>query len=275
MSAICAVWSEQFPQLKIIFEHITTLQAAEFVAGASDNIAATITPQHLLFNRNHMLVGGISPHLFCLPILKRNVHQHALIEAATSGNTKFFLGTDSAPHVQGRKESSCGCAGCFSHHAAIEFYAEVFEQAGALDQLEAFASTNGPDFYGLPRNSGSITLAAPVLAAARVCTLRWFATDPSRRRHQPKLEIEPLMDMPEELLQPSLMAKRFRGFLPVVVDVETGGFNSRTDALLEIAAVILEMDAQGNLQIKESYSKNIDPFPGAVVEPSASGIYRH
>lgn len=148
----------QFPELKIILEHITTQQAVEFVSGASDNIAATITPQHLLFNRNHMLVGGIRPHLFCLPILKRNVHQQALIEAATSGSKKFFLGTDSAPHVQGRKESSCGCAGCFSHHAAIELYAEVFEQAEALDKLEAFASTNGPDFYGLPRNSGKITL---------------------------------------------------------------------------------------------------------------------
>ena len=145
--------------LKIILEHITTAQAAEFVASAGDNIAATITPQHLLFNRNHMLVGGIRPHLFCLPILKRNIHQQALIEAATSsGNKKFFLGTDSAPHVQGRKESACGCAGCFSHHAAIELYAEAFDQAGALDKLEAFASTNGPDFYGLPRNTHQITL---------------------------------------------------------------------------------------------------------------------
>lgn len=148
----------EYPRLKIIFEHITTAQAAEFVTQASDNIAATITPQHLLFNRNHMLVGGIRPHLFCLPILKRNVHQQALIKAATSGNKKFFLGTDSAPHIQGRKESACGCAGCFSHHAAIELYAEAFEQADALDMLEAFASTNGPDFYGLPRNNSTITL---------------------------------------------------------------------------------------------------------------------
>ena len=149
---------QQYPRLKIILEHITTAQAVEFVTQAGDTIAATITPQHLLFNRNHMLVGGIRPHLFCLPILKRNIHQHALIEAATSGNKKFFLGTDSAPHIQGRKESACGCAGCFSHHAAIEFYAEVFDQAGALDKLEGFASKYGPDFYGLPYNSETILL---------------------------------------------------------------------------------------------------------------------
>ena len=149
---------QQYPRLKIILEHITTAQAVEFVTQAGDTIAATITPQHLLFNRNHMLVGGIRPHLFCLPILKRNIHQHALIEAATSGNKKFFLGTDSAPHIQGRKESACGCAGCFSHHAAIEFYAEVFDQAGALDKLEGFASKYGPDFYGLPYNSQTILL---------------------------------------------------------------------------------------------------------------------
>ena len=150
--------AEQFPQLKIIFEHITTKQAAEFVTESSDNIAATITPQHLLFNRNHMLVGGIRPHLFCLPVLKRNVHQLALIEAATSGNKKFFLGTDSAPHTKDSKESCCGCAGCFSHPAAVELYAEVFEEAGAMDKLEAFASINGADFYGLPYNQSTITL---------------------------------------------------------------------------------------------------------------------
>ncbi|MBT4163699.1 MAG: dihydroorotase [Porticoccaceae bacterium] len=150
--------AQQFPDLKIVLEHITTQQGADFVLEANDNVAASITPQHLLYNRNHMLVGGIRPHLFCLPILKRDTHQQALVNAATSGNTKFFLGTDSAPHAQGAKESACGCAGCFSHHAAIELYAEVFGQAGAMDKLEAFASTNGPDFYGLPRNSSSIVL---------------------------------------------------------------------------------------------------------------------
>ncbi len=149
---------QHYPKLKIIFEHITTLEAAEFVAAAGDNVAATITPQHLLYNRNHMLVGGIRPHLFCLPILKRDVHQHALIKAATSGSPKFFLGTDSAPHAQDKKESACGCAGCFSHHAAIELYAQAFEEAGALDKLEGFASKYGADFYGLPRNTTSITL---------------------------------------------------------------------------------------------------------------------
>ena len=149
---------QHYPKLKIIFEHITTLEAAEFVAAAGDNVAATITPQHLLYNRNHMLVGGIRPHLFCLPILKRDVHQHALIKAATSGSPKFFLGPASAPHAQDKKESACGCAGCFSHHAAIELYAQAFEEAGALDKLEAFASHYGADFYGLRRNTSSITL---------------------------------------------------------------------------------------------------------------------
>ena len=148
----------KFPRLKMVMEHITTKQGAEFVLSAGDNVAASITPQHLLHNRNDMLVGGIRPHLFCLPILKRDIHQQALIRVAISGSHKVFLGTDSAPHAQGDKESACGCAGCFSHHAAIELYAEVFEQAGALDKLEAFASTNGPDFYGLPYNPVTIEL---------------------------------------------------------------------------------------------------------------------
>jgi dihydroorotase len=148
----------KFPRLKMVMEHITTKQGAEFVLSAGNNVAASITPQHLLHNRNDMLVGGIRPHLFCLPILKRDIHQQALIRVATSGSHKVFLGTDSAPHAQGDKESACGCAGCFSHHAAIELYAEVFEQAGALDKLEAFASTNGPDFYGLPYNPVTIEL---------------------------------------------------------------------------------------------------------------------
>ena len=148
----------KFPRLKMVMEHITTKQGAEFVLSAGNNVAASITPQHLMHNRNDMLVGGIRPHLFCLPILKRDIHQQALIRVATSGSHKVFLGTDSAPHAQGDKESACGCAGCFSHHAAIELYAEVFEQAGALDKLEAFASTNGPDFYGLPYNPVTIEL---------------------------------------------------------------------------------------------------------------------
>ena len=148
----------RFPHLKVVMEHITTAQAVEFVLSASDRVAATITPQHLLMNRNHLLVGGIRPHNYCLPVLKRRRHQEALQQVAISGNPKFFLGTDSAPHLQGRKESPCGCAGCYSAPAALELYAEIFERLGALEKLEAFASHFGADFYGLPRNRGRVTL---------------------------------------------------------------------------------------------------------------------
>ena len=146
------------PNLRVVFEHITTQDAAQFVTSAPDTIAATLTPQHLLYNRNAMLAGGIRPHFYCLPILKRETHREALIKAATSGNKKFFLGTDSAPHAQHAKESACGCAGCYTAHSAIELYAEAFEAAGALDKLEAFASFHGADYYGLPRNKETITL---------------------------------------------------------------------------------------------------------------------
>lgn len=148
---------EKFPKLRIVFEHITTADAAKFVL-ATDNMAATITPQHLLLNRNSIFQGGIRPHFYCLPILKREIHREALIAAATSGNPKFFLGTDSAPHSRDRKESDCGCAGCYSALHAMELYAEAFESVDALDKLEAFASFYGPDFYGLPRNTDKITL---------------------------------------------------------------------------------------------------------------------
>ncbi len=147
-----------FPALKIVLEHITTRQAAEFVATAPGNVAATITVHHLLYNRNAMFRGGIRPHFYCLPILKRESHRQALVAAAISGSAKFFLGTDSAPHATGAKESSCGCAGIYTAHAAIELYAEAFEDAGALDKLEAFASFYGADFYGLPRHADTITL---------------------------------------------------------------------------------------------------------------------
>ncbi|MDC9724899.1 MAG: dihydroorotase [Gammaproteobacteria bacterium] len=147
-----------FPKLKVVFEHITTADAVNFVIESDANIAATITPHHLLLNRNDLLVGGIHPHNYCLPVLKRNTHQQALIKAATSGNPKFFLGTDSAPHAIDAKETSCGCAGIYSGHAAIELYAEAFEAANSLDKLEGFASHFGPDFYGLPRNENKITL---------------------------------------------------------------------------------------------------------------------
>lgn len=146
------------PDLKVVFEHITTADAAEFVKAAADNVAATITPQHLMYNRNDLLVGGVKPHNYCLPVLKRNTHQKALQEVVASGSTKFFLGTDSAPHLKAAKESCCGCAGCYSAPAALELYAQIFEELGCLDKLEAFASFNGPDFYGLPRNSDTVTL---------------------------------------------------------------------------------------------------------------------
>jgi len=146
------------PDLNMVVEHITTRDAAEFVKSQGDNVAATITVQHLAYNRNHMLVGGIKPHYYCLPVLKRNTHQQALQDAVVSGSSKFFLGTDSAPHAKGAKENACGCAGCYTAYAAIELYAEIFDDLGALDKLEGFASHYGPDFYGLPRNSDEITL---------------------------------------------------------------------------------------------------------------------
>jgi dihydroorotase len=149
---------KDFPKLKIVLEHITTRQAAEFVTAAPANVAATITVHHLLYNRNAMFRGGIRPHLYCLPVLKREAHRQALVAAAISGNPKFFLGTDSAPHAVGAKETACGCAGIYSAHAAIELYAEAFEDAGALDRLEAFASFHGADFYGLPRHTDTLTL---------------------------------------------------------------------------------------------------------------------
>ncbi len=149
---------KRFPKLRMVLEHITTKQAAEFVQQSDVNVAATITPQHLMYNRNHMLVGGIKPHLYCLPVLKRNIHQEALQEAVISGDDRFFLGTDSAPHAKGDKESACGCAGCYSAPAAIELYAQIFDDLGVLDKLEAFASLNGPKFYRLPVNSKTITL---------------------------------------------------------------------------------------------------------------------
>ena len=148
----------RLPRLKVVLEHITTRQAVEFVTAAPGNVAATITVHHLLYNRNVMFQGGIRPHYYCLPVLKRETHREALVAAATSGNPKFFLGTDSAPHAAHAKESACGCAGIYTAHAAIELYAEAFEAAGALDRLESFSSHFGPDFYGLPRNTDTITL---------------------------------------------------------------------------------------------------------------------
>jgi len=148
-----------FPELKIVMEHITTQEAAQFVAQADGPTAATITAHHLLFNRNALFLGGMRPHYYCLPVLKRETHRLALVKAATSGSTRFFLGTDSAPHPAHLKEHASGCAGCYTALSAMEMYAQAFDDAGALDRLEGFASFHGPDFYGLPRNTGRITLA--------------------------------------------------------------------------------------------------------------------
>jgi dihydroorotase len=147
-----------FPGLKIVMEHITTKEAADYVAAGDANLGATITVHHLLYNRNALFLGGMRPHYYCLPVLQRETHRLALVQAATSGNNRFFLGTDSAPHPAHLKEHASGCAGCYTAHAAMELYAEAFEAAGALGQLEAFASFNGADFYGLPRNTGKLTL---------------------------------------------------------------------------------------------------------------------
>ncbi|SEJ86336.1 dihydroorotase [Achromobacter sp. NFACC18-2] len=148
-----------FPALKVVFEHITTKEGAEYVRDAEGPIAATITPQHLLYNRNAIFQGGVRPHWYCLPILKRETHRLALVEAATSGSPRFFLGTDSAPHARGLKEHACGCAGCYTALHAMELYATAFDAVGKLDKLEGFASFHGPDFYGLPRNDGTLTLS--------------------------------------------------------------------------------------------------------------------
>jgi dihydroorotase len=150
--------AERFQGLRIVFEHVTTADAVQFVTSARAGVAATVTAHHLLYNRNALLVGGIRPHFFCLPVLKREAHRQALLAAATSANPKFFLGTDSAPHPRRQKESACGCAGCFTAHAALELYAMAFEEAGRLETLEAFASHHGADFYRLPRNAGTLSL---------------------------------------------------------------------------------------------------------------------
>ena len=169
-----------FPALKVVLEHITTADAVAFVREAPATVAATITAHHLLYNRNHMLAGGIRPHFYCLPILKRGSHQQALIDAATSGSPKFFLGTDSAPHARHKKETACGCAGSYTAHAAIELYAEAFERADALDRLEGFASFFGADFYGLARNTDHITLRRQPWTVPEQLTLGGEALVPLR-----------------------------------------------------------------------------------------------
>ena len=176
--------TRDFPELKIVLEHITTRHAAEFVRSTPPNVGATITAHHLLYNRNAMFKGGIRPHYYCLPVLKRETHREALIAAAISGNPKFFLGSDSAPHAQSAKETACGCAGIYTAHAAIELYAEIFEAAGALDRLEAFASFYGADFYSLPRNTGKITLKKESWAVPEKIDLGGQALVPLRAGEQ-------------------------------------------------------------------------------------------
>ena len=158
IDSVMAPLKRDMPGLRVVFEHITTKDAAQYVMEADDTVGATITAHHLLYNRNEIFKGGIRPHYYCLPVLKREEHRLALVKAATSGSAKFFLGTDSAPHAKGLKEHACGCAGCYTAPHALELYAEAFDAAGALDKFEAFASFHGPDFYGLPRNSTRITL---------------------------------------------------------------------------------------------------------------------
>jgi dihydroorotase len=158
IDSVLAPLLERFPKLRVVFEHITTARAVEFVLAARGGVAATVTPQHLLHNRNAIFQGGIKPHYYCLPILKRERDREALLAAATSGNPRFFLGTDSAPHEKAAKENACGCAGMFTAHAAVELYAEAFESVGRLDRLEGFASHFGADFYGLPRHKDTVTL---------------------------------------------------------------------------------------------------------------------
>jgi len=172
--------TERFPALRIVLEHITTADAVDFVRASGQKVAATITAHHLLLNRNDMLVGGIRPHYYCLPVLKRRSHQEALRQAAVSGESAFFLGTDSAPHATHTKEQACGCAGVYTAHAAIELYAEVFEEMGALDKLEAFAAHYGPDFYRLPRNSDTITLQKDAWQVPSARTLGDTALTPFR-----------------------------------------------------------------------------------------------
>lgn len=173
---VLAPLTARFPCLRTVCEHITTREAAQFVSEAREGVAATVTAHHLLMNRNAIFAGGIRPHHYCLPVLKRETHREALIAAVTSGSPRFFLGTDSAPHVRSAKESGCGCAGCYTSHGAIELYAEAFDAAGALDRLEAFASFNGPDWYGLPRNRDTITLVRKSVAVPE--TLPGLPGDP-------------------------------------------------------------------------------------------------
>ncbi len=188
---------QRFDRLRVVFEHITTAQAVRFVESAPARVAATITAHHLLFDRNDLFRGGVRPHMYCLPVLKRSVHREALVEAATGGNPKFFLGTDSAPHAQGEKESACGCAGIYTAHAAIELYAEAFDEAGALERLEGFSSHHGPDFYGLPRNADRIRLRRADVSVPQTLPLGDTVLVPLRAGARVGWAVEPAPAQPD------------------------------------------------------------------------------
>ena len=269
--------TERLPELRIVLEHISTKQAVEFILSATDKIAATVTPQHLLLNRDALFNSGLNPHNYCLPILKSEPHRQALINAATSGNPKFFLGTDSAPHTIAAKETAYSHAGIYSAYHAIELYAEAFEATNRLDKLEAFSSHHGADFYGLPRNQTKITLhkecwripKSLAFADSKLVPLRagencqWKIAD--RDSYTPSREFTPVPAMPTN----ALIAERFRSYYPVVVDVETGGLNIETDALLEIAAATLCINDEGMWSIDDIVSYQVEPFEGTNLDPIA------
>ncbi len=236
---------------------------------ARPGVAATITPQHLLLNRNALFEGGLRPHHYCLPVLKRERDREALIEAATGDDARFFLGTDSAPHERDAKQADCGCAGIYSAHAGIELYAEVFDQAGRLDRLEAFASERGADFYGVPRNPGHAHARAEVLAGTDRLPLRGRLARAAARRGDRCLAAGRRMSAYPGAPR---IADRFRGFLPVVVDVETGGFNASTDALLEIAAVLIEMTPMGDVRPGPTHRYHVQPFHGSRLDPASLAV---
>ncbi len=225
-----------FPELKIVFEHITTREAAQYVHGADRFTAATVTAHHLLFNRNAIFTGGIRPHYYCLPVLKREVHRLALVEAATSGSPKFFLGTDSAPHPAHLKEHASGCAGCYTAHAAMELYAQAFDRANALDRLEAFASFNGPAFYGLPRNSGTITLRRETWTPPESYPFGEAQLKPLARRRAP--------DLAPGLIKESLMIAKPR--VALLIDADNSPA-SKIDLILN------ELSTFGETSIRRAY----------------------
>ena len=255
----------RFAGLRVVLEHVSTREGVAFVRDGPDRLAATVTVHHLLYNRNSLFAGGrLRPHHYCLPVLKAEPHRQAILEVVAAGHPRFFLGTDSAPHARTAKESAAGCAGVYSAPAALELYAEVFEAAGCLQRLPAFAAHYGADFYRLPRNAGQLTLqredwqvpeCLPGGAGQEVVPLRAGGTCRWRLLESARVK--------------SPLGKRFRGYLPVVVDVETGGFNPQRHALLEIAAVLLRRGEGGALEPGATIHQHLEPFPGAKLDPKS------